>query len=302
VSAEILQLQTDLSALGIDPGPLDGLPGSRTRGAAHTAAQRLGVKDFTGGEIPPELVAAIHQAAEAERTPLARPARYLDLSQVSAPGWREGYRPLSEVVGVTLHQTGCPLPEVSDAEVEAYVASGALSRQTPALLRWSRHQTQIEPPRYQALKTHYGITYSGRILLIHPLEQWGWSAQSLSRSTISIEVAGFFEGVDGDPRTRPGGPASWHTQRATDAQLSACRELIRYLYRWFLGRGVTLTRCYAHRQATNDRTPDPGSRVWQGVALPLQHELGLTDGGEGYVRGRGQPIPRAWCPAYSAPY
>src|SRR5687767_11971314 len=95
----ILQLQQDLLALGIDPGPLDGLMGSKTRGAAHTAAQRYGLPDFTGSEIPDALVDAVRNAAEMERQEIELPPKYLDVSEDAAPGWREGYRPLSDVEG-----------------------------------------------------------------------------------------------------------------------------------------------------------------------------------------------------------
>ena len=302
---DVLQLQTDLLSLGIDPGPLDGRMGSRTRGAAHTAAQRLGLTDFTGGAIPPELVAGIHTQTEARRQPPPAPAGFLDVSEDAAAGWREGYRPLSQVVGVTFHQTGCPMPDVSDAEFAYYQANHEFSRKdTPALLRWAKHQISKpgEPVKSVSLKTHFGIPYSGKILQIHPLDVWGWSAQRASRKTFSIEIGGFFEGIFGDPTTRPGGPASWKTQTPTPAQIEAAKNLVRWLYAYFKKLGLTLKFVFGHRQFTNDRTPDPGDVVWRLIVLPLCAELGMTDGGEGYVEGKGQKIPYDWNPAYSAGY
>lgn len=302
----ILQLQQDLLALGIDPGPVDGLPGSKTRGAAHTAAQRLGLKDFTGKEIPPNLIEQIKAAAEIERQEIEFPPHFLDVSEDAAPGWREGYRPLSDVEGIVLHQTGCPLPEVPQHEVSYYLKGGELSQiYTPSLCRWAKQWVNSDQDGkriYSALKTHLGITYAGRILKIHPWEQWGWSAQSGSKNFINIELAGLFCGVEGDISTRPGAPASWKIQSVTPAQIEAAKSLIRFLVRYFRARGARMWFLGGHRQFTWDRDPDPGSKAWQEIVLPLHEELGLSDGGEGWVRGKGHKIPREWNPAYSASY
>jgi peptidoglycan hydrolase-like protein with peptidoglycan-binding domain len=299
---KIEQLQEDLLELGIDPGPIDGRVGSKTRGAAHTAAQRNGLTDFTKTDIPDALIAQIHQLAQIARHPLALPREYLDLSEDAAPGWRESYRPTKDITGVTLHQTGCPLTDIPDAEIAHYKATGELTlAKTPSLMRWAKHNIALpgKPAKYVSLKTHLGVTYSGKKLQFHPFEVWGWSAQSFSYSTISIEIAGLFLGVEGDPKTRPAAPLSWKIQRITDAQVEAVKELIRYLkYRF-----PTIHYLYMHRQATDDRDPDAGSEVCQKVSIPLQNELGLSDGGRGFVKGKGHPIPGVWDPRYKGiPY
>lgn len=258
-----LQLQQDLVTLGYDPGPIDGLMGSRTRGAAHEAAQDRAC-DWTGGAIPSSLYAVLHEAAQSARAtgPLPLPPHYYDLTPRASQGWTRHARPWSAIKGITLHQTGCPMSEAAS--------------------------------RWYSLRAHYGVTRGGLIYRVRAETDFGWHAQSLSHDTIGIEIEGFLCGIDGHLETRPSGPASWEVQRATDTQIAQVKELVRYLKRLVQLHGGQLGGLYAHRQATDDRTADPGSRIWQEIALPLMAELGLSDGGPGYVRGKGQPIPDVW--------
>jgi hypothetical protein len=68
--------------------------------------------------------------------------------------------------------------------------------------------------------------------------------------------------------------------------------------RWICGEvvrhGGRIEQLLAHRQASSERQSDPGSALWQQVALPLHAELGLNDGGSGYAVGNGYPIPQTW--------
>ena len=49
----------------------------------------------------------------------------------------------------------------------------------------------------------------------------------------------------------------------------------------------------AHRQSYGVKESDPGSLIWQLVALPMMEELGLS---EAPTLERGSPIPEAWDP------
>jgi N-acetyl-anhydromuramyl-L-alanine amidase AmpD len=158
------------------------------------------------------------------------------------------------------------------------------------------------PSRWLGLKAHYGVTYSGQIYRVHPEEELVWHAQQLSKTEIGIEISGFFCGIDGDLKTRPGGPKEWAIQSVTPEQVVAVKELVRYLVSLVASHGGKLAHLHAHRQSTDDRTPDPGSRVWQEIAMPLMAELGLSDGGPGWVVGKGQPIPKEWDPRSNAKY
>jgi len=264
----VLQLQKDLLTLGFDPGPIDGIMGSKTRGALHDLHEAHPMVST----VEPQQSAAIHQAAEAIRgqSVIGLPPNYHDLTAQASKDPRRGPRPWTQVNGVTLHQTGCPMGESAG--------------------------------RWYGLKAHYGVTYSGQIYRVHPEEEMIWHAQQLSKTQIGIEISGFYCGIEGDLKTRPGGPASWGVQSVTPEQITAVKELVRYLARLLLSRGAKLTHLNAHRQSTDDRRPDPGSKVWREIALPLMSELTLTDGGPNWVIGRGMPIPKDWDPRSTAKY
>ncbi len=260
MSAEVLQLQKDLLSLGYDPGPLDGLMGSKTRGALHDFHDAFAMEPTA----EPAQSERIHDHAEFKRaqTKIPYPPNYSDLTAQASTEPRKGARPWKQVTGVTLHQTGCPMGESAS--------------------------------RWYGLKAHYGVTYSGQIYRVHPENELVWHAQQLSKTEIGIEISGFFCGIEGDQKTRPGGPASWMVQSVTSEQIAAVKELVRYLHKLLVSNGSGLDFIHAHRQATDDRTPDPGSKVWKEIALPLMTELSLSDGGPGWVVGKGMPIPKDW--------
>lgn len=262
----ILQFQRDLFALGFDPGAVDGQSGPNTRGAAHRAGRRFG-SDWTGGEeIPKALIEDVARRAELGRIakPIVEPPpNYLDLRKFASPDWKEHDRPWAQIFGATLHQTGCPMSE--------------------------------KPSRWYGLSAHYGITYLGQIYQIRSETEMGWHAQGLSHHEVGIEIAGFFNGIEGDSKTTPNdGGAGFKVQSVTDAQIEACKNLLRYLKKLVEAHGGKFTDLHPHRVATNTRQPDPGSKVWQTIALPMMEELQLSDGGPGFVLGKGMPIPEKW--------
>ncbi len=196
------------------------------------------------------------------------PPQYHDFSDMcTLKEWRKKERPWSVIKGVTIHQTGCPMSE--------------------------------SPSRWYSLKAHYGITYSGKIFRIHPETSFGWHAEGQSHHNVGIEIAGFFCGVEGDIKTRPSAPASWKVQSVTPEQIVAAKELIRYIARLLAHYGSALELIQPHRMATDSRRPDPGSKVWQEIALPMLAELGADIG---KATGKGMPIPEAWGGAAGVKY
>lgn len=272
----IKQIQYDLNTLGFGPLTEDGVLGPKTRAAMIDYAQgREGALERLRAE------------AETKRVSVPQPPPgYLDLvDRCTLTEWRRcstcrknedeckhGGGPLprswASITGITLHQTGCPMSS--------------------------------KPERWLNLKAHYGVTYEGGLYRIHRETDFGWHAQGLSAHQIGIEIAGLFCGVEGDPSTRPGAPVSWGTHSITTAQIESTRALIRYLCSLAEHHGGKITDLNAHRQAAPKddpracRTPDPGSKTWQKVALPMMAELGLSDGGVGFTMGRGEPIPDVW--------
>ena len=309
MSAEILQFQKNLRLLGLDPGPLDGQSGSRTRGAAHDAASKYGWPQQTGEATAEFMALVAAQVLKIQTAKVALPPNYVDLTRVAATIWRKGPIAWTDRYALTVHQSGCPLTDIPDAELAFFKQHDAITQQdTPSLMRWAK-QRQVDEdgkpafdaqgnPLYAALKAPFGITYSGKILQIHPVDVWGYDAQGLSKRGIGVEIAGLFCGIEGDMSTRPGAPASWKVQSVTTAQIAACKELARYLKRLLQSHGSDLREIHPHRCATDDRRPDPGSKAWKEIAIPLMAELGLTDGGPHFTLGKGteahMELPDAW--------
>jgi N-acetyl-anhydromuramyl-L-alanine amidase AmpD len=173
-------------------------------------------------------------------------------------------RPWSHITGICLHQTACDMGE------------------------------RVE--RYDTLGAHFGVLRSGRVLYVHDIQNLIWHGNAWNNGTVGIEINGLFEGVLGDPKTVWDDPTTKvHEigQRVTPDQIVATKQLVRWICSEVAKNGGEIRVLVAHRQSSKDRRDDPGSEVWQTVALPLHSELGLTDGGVGFVVG-GLPIPEAW--------
>lgn len=199
-------------------------------------------------------------------------------------------RTAASIAGITLHQTA--------------------TRDFPAT-----HRDLDQVP------AHAMVHRDGRVSLLHHPTAYVYHGHALNAKTIGIEIACRAAGTEGDPRTfwrsdrerfgyhqatktrklaigrTPGHPGRWHPPReyaelvaeATDLQLAATRDLVRY----YVDLVPSVRALWAHRQGRKDRTSDPGSRIWRGVAEPLRAELELVDV-RGLTVGDGTPIPEEW--------
>jgi len=177
-------------------------------------------------------------------------------------------RKWTEIEGVTLHQTGCDMPQ--------------------APYGWDR------------LNAHFGITREGLLIQVNDCTDMIYHAQGLSPSTIGIEIEGNYRGLANKPNTlwRGGGPAC----HLNDDMLMALDVLYGMLVGLFAENQMPWKRIYAHRQAKNTRIADPGQEIWQVVAIPWQNKSGATDGGSKFKRRTGKPIPREWAEHYHTRY
>jgi N-acetyl-anhydromuramyl-L-alanine amidase AmpD len=257
-------LQRNLLGLGY-PLPkwgADGDLGLETWNALRAFAERAGAPlpdGEPGAVVPDALVTAIAAAAAALPAP-DRPANFVDVTRDHEGKQRRGARPWGQITGIVLHQTAVLLGP--------------------------------NPTRWHDIAAHVGIPQDGAVILINPLDQLIWHANALNKSTVGIEISGNFEGVDGDASTywKPGGGP----HRATDEQIAAARSVVGWICREIAAQGGSVRYLFAHRQASSDRRADPGSRVWQEVALWCQQQYALSDGGPGHAVGSGYPIPREW--------
>lgn len=157
-----------------------------------------------------------------------------------------------------------------------------------------------DPQRWDRLNAHVGITAAGAVVVVNDPTDMIWHAQGLSRSTIGVEIAGNFCGVEGDKKTlwAPGGGPHVLTAQ----QIAAAQRLFQWIVVQFVSHAQLWTRVHAHRQAYRSRIGDPGSAIWQQIAIQWIEALDATDGGESWKIGSGRPIPKKWNQNYTGAY
>lgn len=187
--------------------------------------------------------------------------------------WKVGRRPWSKTTGITLHQTACLLGE--------------------------------RAARWDSVGAHVGITRGGQIIWLHDFDRVvahgnGWNAQC-----VGIEIDGLFAGVEGDLSTVWDDPSTPHREQPhvlTDAQVTATLAAIHMIVERVEINGGAVRALVSHRQSSATRRNDPGSAVWQRIALPASAAHGLSDGGPGFAIGDGRPNPREWDPSRTERY
>lgn len=187
-------------------------------------------------------------------------------ARVRSRGW-------AKVTGITLHQTACVLGE--------------------------------RPQRWDSVGAHIGITRRGQVIWLHGFDRIVAHGNGFNAQTVGIEIDGLYAGVEGNPRTvwdDPSTPAREQGMVLTPEAAEATRQAIRWIIDDVEGRGGDVRALVAHRQSSGARRNDPGSAIWQAVALPMMRELGLSDGGPGFAIGDGRPVPVEWDPSRDERY
>jgi len=259
----VRRLQEIGDFLGFDTGPNDGIYGSQTDRMVRRLQQYLGISQ--DGIVGPETWGAIDicigELAD-KWIPMHTRGGLIDTSGTHDLPKNYAYdRKWSQIKGVTLHQTGCIMP---------YSARG-----------WDR------------VNAHYGVTQSGKAILINEPERMIWHAQGLSRTTIGIEFEGNFCGVEGDLGTlwaRGGGP-----HHLSDRMLEASDLVFTDIMTRFKEAKTRWDVVHAHRQSSRNRRGDPGSEIWRRVAVPWMKRLDATSGRPRFSVGTGRGIPSSWC-------
>jgi hypothetical protein len=178
-------------------------------------------------------------------------------------------RAWTKITGITLHQTACVLGE--------------------------------KPARWGTVGAHIGITRAGKVIWMHDFDRVVIHGNGFNSSTIGIEMDGTYAGVEGDDKTfwLPKDDPKRKAQSPTPELIKAAKATVRWICGEVERHGGDVQMLVAHRQASKDRQSDPGSALWQNVAMPLHTELGLNDGGPGYKIGDGFAIPERWDPSRS---
>lgn len=177
-------------------------------------------------------------------------------------------RAWTEVTGVTLHQTACVMGE--------------------------------RPARWANAGCHLGVTRGGKIIWLHDFDWAVVHGNGFNSHDVGIEMDGHYAGVEGDLKTywRPAEDPTRQPLFPTPALIDAAQATVRWIVGEVARHGGCVKYLHAHRQSSSSRQSDPGSALWQKVALPLMAELRLSDGGKGYKVGTGYVIPEAWDARY----
>ena len=123
----------------------------------------------------------------------------------------------------------------------------------------------------------------------------GWNSRS-----VGFEFEGYFSGIGTDekyfwkPKSRP----NRKPMIPTEEQIEAGKAAVRLTVEEIAKMGGEIKFIGAHRQSYGMKSSDPGSLIWQGVALPMIEELGLAEAPTlPHHKYPGKPIPEAWNPA-----
>jgi N-acetyl-anhydromuramyl-L-alanine amidase AmpD len=247
---------------------VDGDLGHETLAALQDFAGDHGVAE---ARLPNEdepidaaLIDLLLRTAAARKPPKPRGVQLVDATGDHPNKHAKRVRAWGEITGVTLHQTGIYM--------------------------------QNTVKRFHRLRAHFGIIDPrgvGTIVQVYPLTTVLWHANGLNPDTVGIEINGLFEGREG--KGLPRYQRHLKLCHPSAAQIEAARRCIEWIREEVVRHGGELSKIYAHRQASSTRRADPGSRVWQDVALWAEDNLGLATRPT-ETRGKGQPIPEAWDP------
>jgi peptidoglycan hydrolase-like protein with peptidoglycan-binding domain len=226
-----------------DPLPsygADGHFGGETMAAVASFCESLGLK-YDGGELPAEILSFL--GLERTPTPPSLGVRVYDLrDQASDPhpkarsrNGKTVRRDPSAITGIVLHQAGVEFGPPAKDPSEIGLARRALT------------------------VACHAMAFDGFAVLAAPMPWHIYHADALNPTTIGIEVAGLFPGLQ--DRAKPGDSV------LTDGLIAAAREGIRLLLESARAAGCPIRWIYAHRQADSWRRADPGEGLWRAVVL-----------------------------------
>jgi hypothetical protein len=269
-AVRVLQEQLLLLGYHLPRWGADGGMGDETLAAveAFKRDRQIGAPtDDLPSSVPGPVIDAIAAAAKKVTDGIGSTPMLVDLTNAHQGAHRIRKRGWDQVTGITLHQTATVLGEKRE--------------------RWFNIPVQL------------GVTRGGQVLVLNGCEWVTWHGNGLNTADVGIEIDGYYEGVEGDIRTfwRPQEDPNRVPLTPTAVQIAAARMAVTWICDEVARHGGAIKFIHAHRQASDERQSDPGSRLWKEVGLWAQQTRGLSDGGKDFTLGTGLKIPEAWDPS-----
>lgn len=306
--------QQQLKAVGFDPGPIDGKPGSKTQKAVKAFQDLAGLEP--DGAWGPKTQRAMEERLLPSRdgganltTP--RPPKYEEMvgatEFLDAAFWR---------CFVDLTQKSNVVDEKGRHRRKGVRKHSALKREVwhqTSFSTWLPHLVLMAKQgwsNYHKINAHvcFDTDTDGSIILVHNFFYYLHTANHFNPDCLSFEVMGNFEGVLGAGNWYK--PEKFGRGRPSGMQLVRCRQfklwlldpelgpkdedLPKPLLEWRLGcrkHGNPLKWSNAHREGTDGRGLDCGSELWYHVVYWGFETTSITHGPK---RGNGEDIPDAW--------
>lgn len=180
------------------------------------------------------------------------------------PGGTVVCRNMSQVVGITIHQTACN-----------YKGGKRLVKKVGK--DKARHMRALGTPY------HVMVFKDGCVVHANPLVWYTYGGNNLNSFTLNFAIEGRYPGL-----WRPG------KDKLTPKTYRAACQALRYLVREGCKLGMPIQYIYAHRQSNKKRRADPGAEIWNKVIINYAvKKLGLRTAPR-FTIGSGRPIPVEW--------
>ena len=151
--------------------------------------------------------------------------------------------------------------------------------------------------RWDDLAIHWVISEGpqSKAFLLHSPGIRVAHAHQFNARSVGMEFEGHFSGVGVDPAYMWSPPGKTLTPMVpTPQQVESGKQAIRWTVRYVRDKlGGKIKYIGAHRQSYAGKPNDPGSLIWQKVAIPMMKELNLQ---EAPTLKDGSPIPELWDP------
>jgi hypothetical protein len=259
-----------LNPLGLPRWGADGWLGDET---LHSLSVLLDDDTIADDEVVTQAQLDALDALVASSRPKTGQVEYIDRRAQASKIERRGKRSVKEI-DICWHQTDCEMGE--------------------------------KPERYDGVPVHFIVTSGGRVIQLHDVDDILHAAHFLNGSTISIEIEGHFEGIEGDisddsyPDYHK--DAGRSPQDIPDIQVAAAKLCVLKIVEQVVAKGGRVRRQVTHRQGIKrKRRRDPGGKAARRIIRPIAESEGIPFDWA-HTKGNGEQAPKEWHPSSTAEY